>query len=90
MKLENWSLRVTHDPYTPPELREKVLMGCVYGHENQERFYDGKCIQTSIIINIKNGVVETNSGSLYELGEVDPEYEKMFPDALKRMGEMFD
>lgn len=86
MKLKNWSIRQNNDPYSAPELRETILVGDVYGHENQKRFYDGKCIQTSCIVNFNDGVVETNSGSLYELGEVDPEYEKMFPDALKRMG----
>lgn len=74
MKLENWSLRVTNSGI--------VLFGNVYDHPEYE---DGQLIGTSRIMNTTKPFVYTYSGSVYELGKVSVEYEKLFPDARKRL-----
>jgi hypothetical protein len=85
MKLENWSFTVRGcDPYTPPEAGEPVLQGNVYGHSNPKH-HDGKFIVTSRLKGKRNGLVVTQSGSEYELGTVDPNYEKAFPNAKERL-----
>lgn len=84
MKLENWSLVIVGDvdPYTPPELVKLRAYGKVYGHPN---FKDGDYITTSSIVRVDNGHLVTHFGSEYELGEVDPNYEKRFPNARERV-----
>lgn len=80
MKLENWAL-ITKTPYSPPEMG-MYFNGCVYDHP---RFPDGYFIQTSSIVAFKDGKFKTYSGSIYELGNINPDYEKQFPDALNRI-----
>lgn len=87
-KLENWSLRYVPDPYLPPELCKMVLYGEVYNHP---RFKDGEKIITSMIEKITAiGTIITYSGTEYEIGKPEEEYERQFPDArnrlLKRIG----
>lgn len=55
------------------------LCGRVFGHPD---FVDGESITTSPIVgkNDQNHVL-TVSGSSYELGQVDPNYDRLFPDA---------
>jgi len=82
MILENWSL-VFKDPYQAPELQRPALHGDVYGHPN---FEDGSTVTTSTIVGITDDEkIITHSGSEYELGEVDPRYEKLFPKARDRV-----
>lgn len=84
-KLENWSFTIKErDPYTPPKASTPVLQGNVYGHPNPKN-HDGKFIVTSRLMGKRNGHVVTQSGSEYELGEVDPNYEKAFPNAKERL-----
>lgn len=71
MKLENWSV-VTRDPYSPPEYGI-YLAGSVYGHATRP---DGQKITTSRIVEVNGRKVTTASGSIYEVGEVNPEYAK--------------
>lgn len=76
--LQNWGVvYLRYDPYLAPELRGQALCGT--------RVEDGKTITTSRIVGktVDNDIV-TNSGSIYELGAVDPVYEEMFPNALDR------
>lgn len=78
-KLDNWS--VCYAPISPfhaPEMYKQRLCGIVSG---SERFSDGKHVTTSVLIsfNLDNETVVTKSGSEYELGIIDPEYEKLFP-----------
>lgn len=73
MKLENWSLTEDQDPFAAPEVRTKRLNGLVYGHHD---FEDGHKITTSRIESVQGRVVETLSGSTYELGDPDPDYLK--------------
>ena len=86
-KLENWSVCSTGDMYTPPELRRPVLQGQVYGHPN---FEDGAPLTSSYIVKMEGELVVTRSGSKYELGTVDPEWEKAFPNAAERFKSSFD
>ncbi len=88
MKLENWSVAETGDGYTPPERRFPILQGNVFGHPG--RHEDGKLISTSPIIKLVNGKILTKSGSEYELGKIDEEYEKCFPNARQRLLDSFD
>jgi hypothetical protein len=81
-KLEQWSVIDTRGPYDPPEWAQPSLTGTVTGHHRKS---DGKSIVTSPIAGVENGVVRTKSGTLYELGEVDPEYEAKFPGARERL-----
>ena len=80
-RLENWAI-VGSNPYYPPECQSLCLKGDVYGHELH---FDGKCIRTSTIEGIEGELVKTYSGSLYELGEVNPEYEALYPNAKERL-----
>lgn len=84
MILRNWSVVIAEefDPYKAPELYAARLHGNVYGHH---KFVDGAEITTSRVVGVTENAVLTNSGSTYELGEVNPEYEKLFPDARKRI-----
>ncbi len=83
MKLQNWSLVSIYDnPYLPPELQTKGLHGLVYGHPNHK---DGTEVTTSAFLFMFNGLALTASGSEYQLGEIDPVYEEMFPNARCRM-----
>jgi hypothetical protein len=91
-KLEKWSLCCdAPDPYKAPEQQQQQqiphLQGFVYNHPN---FKDGDPLTTSRIVKMENGLVVTRSGSKYELGEVDPEWEKLFPNAAERFKNSFD
>lgn len=76
MRLENWSVSKrfgSNDAYRDPAVVPSCLVGRVYGHSN-ERHRDGKEIITSGIESVEGRVVRTRSGSVYELGRIDPEY----------------
>lgn len=82
MRLENWGIiQSPSNPYEAPEMRKMQVTGDVYDHPNP-KWDDGHGITTSNVVKIENGIAYTRSGSEYELGEVDPEYLKMFPNAL--------
>jgi len=81
MKLENWS--ITHGLYKAPEQGGR-LVGNVYGHP---RHFDGKLVRTSRVVEVDPvaQTVRTHSGSIYELGTVDPGYEAVYPNARERV-----
>lgn len=83
-QLENWSIiSSTIDPYKAPELSKPALRGNVFGHP---RFEDGKLIHTSSIAGItKENHILTHSGSKYMLGEIDSEFDEMYPNAKERL-----
>lgn len=82
-KLENWSVVQTElDPYQSPEMQKKYLHGTVFGHD---KFPDGDIITTSSIVQAIDKKIYTRSGSVYSLGVVDPEYEKLYPRAKQRL-----
>ena len=83
IRLENWSVvTLDNDPYKAPELKHPHLCGIAYGHP---KFDDGKMVTTSTIMWKKQLTVVTLSGTYYMLGEVDPEYEKLYPNAKERI-----
>lgn len=73
MKLENWKMVELADPFMAPEMRSPRLGGNVHGNP---RFEEGYAITTSPIESVEGRVVTTRSGSVYELGDPDPEYLK--------------
>lgn len=81
MRIENWSIfRAKNSSYvTPSEVQTRLLYGQVFGHPGLR---DGEYVSTSSICgkNDKDEVI-TASGSSYELGKIDPSYEKIFPGA---------
>jgi hypothetical protein len=85
IQLKNWSFTANGDDgYKAPEQLIPCLQGNVYGHPNPKH-HDGKFIVTSKLIGKRNGLAITQSGSEYELGDVDPNYEKAFPNAKDRL-----
>lgn len=74
--IENWSITLCpRDPYLAPELRKQCLQGLCEGVE----------IITSPIQrkNEEGNVLTLNSE--YVLGESDPVYEELFPNARNRL-----
>jgi hypothetical protein len=84
IRLESWAFGIHYnDEYTAPEAGNPVFYGKVYGHPKHA---DGALIRTSTVVGFSTeGKIITRSGSVYELGVVNPEYEKRFPDAQARM-----
>lgn len=81
MPIQNWSL-VFSNPYNAPEIQTPSLHGKVFGHP---KFEDGSNVTTSAVVGItEDGKIKTYSGSEYELGEVDPKYEELFPNTRER------
>ena len=81
--LENWCIvEDESDPFQAPELRWPLLQGNVYG---SDKFPDGKLIAMGRPVSRQGDAVVTASGSVYELGAVDPRYEASFPGAKQRL-----
>lgn len=80
-KLEKWSLVAIGRPYDAPESYWHCLQGI-----NEA----GSQVVTSSIVGCQNSHVLTKSGSIYELGEADPDYEKLYPNAKKRLFERLE
>ena len=80
MRLENWSIqdRQLNTFFAAPELAIPCLHGAVYGSPH---FPDGYRIRTSAIKGRRGESVVTYTGHEYELGAVNPEYEKFAPGA---------
>ena len=76
IRIENWAFIYRGDlgPHIAPEDMRQCVIGKI-----------GKTtdIITSAIIG-KRGINIVTQNSEYELGEVDPEYEKDYPDAKRR------
>jgi len=83
VRLENWSLvtRVSN-PYQAPELGVPCLHGLVYGHP---KLPDGYEMSSSRVVKTEGEDIITESGTHYELGQIDPEYEKIYPNAKQRL-----
>jgi len=86
--LKNWGCinkTPKPDPYKSPEQQVPsiALVGDIYGHHN---FPEGYRIDTSRIVGKTTaGYIKTHSGSFYQLDDIDPEYENMFPNAKERL-----
>ena len=82
-RLEHWSLRSRPlGRIEPPEEDAVCLFGLVAGHQ---RHRDGKEVLTSAVVYWADNRVVTKSGTEYELGAVDPSYERCYPGALQRL-----
>ena len=66
MRIENWSVVASRDPYAAPECQVRRLSGKVFGHP---RFADGVQCTTSRIKKVNGNQVTTRNGSVYTLGE---------------------
>lgn len=83
IKLENWSvIQMLGSGYDAPEIVKLHFRGLSYGHP---RFEDGSPIVTTSIVGFSNGVFKTSSGSEYVLGNVDENYEAVYPNARQRV-----
>ncbi len=75
-RLENWSVTAaSNNPFLDPACQSRRLHGNVYGHPS---FNDGDLVSTSTLekFDYKNRAAKTRSGTEYELGEIDKDYEK--------------
>lgn len=75
--IENWSVKA--DPYSAPEVASAYLCGvCPERVADKSRAKvpgtSHKMITTSRIVRSEGRLVTTKSGSVYELGTVDPGY----------------
>lgn len=87
-RIEQWGVVPLHvDPYQPPECLAHGIHGVVSGHKS---FKDGDEITTSAVISVRHNAatgevsIITASGSVYDLGEVNSDYEKQFSNARER------
>ena len=76
-KLKKWSVvSVGRSPYDAPESNWYCLQGISEV---------GNQVLTSSIVGYRNNYILTRSGSVYKLGEVDSDYEKLYPNAKRRL-----
>ena len=79
-KLDNWSIsKRGRDAYQAPELWKSVLQGFVSDHPVLGTRTD-KTVTTSTVvaINVEEKWAETSSGTIYTLGDVNPEWVAWF------------
>ena len=77
-KLENWSIVVFPDPYTPPECCECILVGTVYNHPKHK---DGNLLQTTAIKSFDAATHKAQTRrTLYDLGEPSPDFLQWLKD----------
>jgi len=70
--IENWNVRsVARDEYDPPEVQGILVSGMVF---DSPKFDDGTRITTSTVVAISGNEVNTRSGSVYRLGNPNPDY----------------
>jgi hypothetical protein len=71
-------------PFTPPECVEVSLHGKVTNHP---RFPEGSPVTISrpVAYDAEYGIVQTSSGSIYQIGEPAADYAAQFPDAAERL-----
>ena len=72
MRLDNWSVTCSFDPYKAPEQLTSHLRGFVKDHP---KLGDSE-ICTSRIEKVDGRFVQTRSGSIYYLGNIDKKYRK--------------
>jgi hypothetical protein len=84
-RLENWSVRGSWhaeqvDLFKAPETILLCLVGKVYNHPKSDKHHDGKEIITSPIQDVHGITIVTGSGTVYILGEIDPNYKQWLED----------
>jgi len=92
MKIDSWYLsvgspRASQTQFNPPEAGTPRMYGRVYGKQG---FEDGSRVVLSPIVKVDRGFVHTESGSIYEVGEPDPTYAQIYPQAKKRLFDTFN
>ena len=65
-----------------PETPRPILRGVVHGHITHR---DGAYVSTTVIKGRIGDLLLTASGRLYRLGEPDPDYEALHPNARQRL-----
>ncbi len=76
--LHRWSVLIVGDEYTAPEAQRIRLCGF--------RDQDKKRVYTSVVVEVRGREVETYSGSIYILEDIDSDYLQFLED----MGETYD
>lgn len=83
--IHNWSVvNWRPSPYAAPEQGVQRISGKLEVSGDQKPEYRDD-ILTSSPVGKRDDCVVTKSGSHYKLGDVDPEYERLFPNAKKRL-----
>lgn len=77
-KIYAWGL-VPSSPYHAPEVVTMHIHGLLDSEDSEH------WIKTSRIVGKRNGLIVTNSGSEYELMDVNEQYERQFPNARERV-----
>lgn len=90
--MKNWSVTTNQNGFIPPELLQYILQGNIYD-DSREYFPDGSQVHTSAIKNIEDREtykVVITSRTEYKVFpyDVDPEYEKAYPNAYERLSIM--
>jgi hypothetical protein len=70
-KLEKWSVRWSDEPFRAPEIRNKTVVGTVFG---SDKFPDGTNLALGLIVEANGKTVKTSDGLTFDLGEPEPEY----------------
>jgi len=87
--MKNWSIGSNQDGFKSPELVRLHLSGNIHD-DSSERFNNGDYVSTGSIVE----VVDCESHKIVSTGradytvypdDVDPEYERQFPGAYKRL-----
>jgi hypothetical protein len=82
--INDWALVFgSMDPYKAPEQRTMHLEGVVKNHPRRPD--SNKRLKTSAIVGLEDGRIVTQAGTRYALGNVLPEYEALYPNALTRL-----
>jgi hypothetical protein len=72
MRIEQWSVQYAIcSAYTAPERRGMKIVGLLVDHPLRP---DGTRVKTSRVVSATGRTVRTQSGSVYELGDIDPAY----------------
>ena len=69
----------------PVCVRLRMVGSCMGGPTVTLASMTAEWVTTSPITAVEGGIATTLSGSQYELGEVDPQYEAAFPNARERL-----
>lgn len=81
-RIDNWSISSNDNGFTAPERIKYYVHGYVYGHPN---FNDGDPVTTAYILelDVERRYVKTKSRE-YELGTINPDYQKFLEKSGSR------
>lgn len=78
-RLDQWSVVfLSNDPFVAPECNDK----CLHGKRS-----DGRYVRTSPIAKVDGRIITTDSGNVYELGEVSEKYLEYLSETGKTLDE---